>query len=366
MNFLVVFLILLPFIAQAQINTSCPWSMGSSLKLSKEKDKKVYLNADQVKEDLECLKLLIESHYVAKNHYPENVIPLRIKQMISASQSIYNTDLIEKIFKLHENIYDLHLGYNLLGSDFQFESTSKKLVKLKPELESERVYEIKDYVYFKPGDLYGELTAAQDNFIQFVHDHDKNLVLDLRQNGGGDDIFAFRLAEALFTPSQKIPQAKTTQVTSHLTNIGLCNAINLLGYRGYEEYCRSTYQSINGLSFDDVIQFGNEEEIEQKTGTRKSPFNSKIILIIDSGCASSCETIVEKLSAHPRARVIGQNTAGALHFSNPIMFQLPHSGILVRIPTLLHSYENDAPEGVGYTPDEKMDYIQLDNLNLKD
>ncbi|MGE3611731.1 MAG: hypothetical protein AB7I27_19225, partial [Bacteriovoracaceae bacterium] len=51
-----------------------------------------------------------------------------------------------------------------------------------------------------------------------------------------------------------------------------------------------------------------------------------------------------------------------LGFSNAMTFMLPNSGIVVRLPTLLHKYENDAPEGVGYAPNRELTYIDLQTL----
>ena len=60
--------------------------------------------------------------------------------------------------------------------------------------------------------------------------------------------------------------------------------------------------------------------------------------------------------------MIGENTRGALHFGNAATFMLPHSGILVHMPTRSEVYENDAPEGIGYTPDIISDVVDLDQL----
>jgi C-terminal processing protease CtpA/Prc len=92
-------------------------------------------------------------------------------------------------------------------------------------------------------------------------------------------------------------------------------------------------------------------------GKRETKFKSKIVLLIDSGCASSCETIVEKLSAHSYAILVGQNTMGALHFSNAVTFMLPNSDIITKVPTLFHKYEFDATEGEGYSPTIRLDFI---------
>ena len=47
---------------------------------------------------------------------------------------------------------------------------------------------------------------------------------------------------------------------------------------------------------------------------------------------------------------------------NAVSFVLPNSGIWVSLPSLRHDYENGAPEGFGYSPKIRTNYINLKSL----
>jgi C-terminal processing protease CtpA/Prc len=111
-----------------------------------------------------------------------------------------------------------------------------------------------------------------------------------------------------------------------------------------------------------MIHFVIEEKRNDYPGVRLTEYKSKIFLLIDQDCGSNCEVIVEKLTAHPKVTTVGANTIGALHYGNPITYVLPNSGILVYLPTRREVLENDAVEGIGYIPNIKTNYVDLNAL----
>lgn len=318
------------------------------------------LTSSEVKEDLECLKILFKNFYVAQMIYPEIDLIHRVDQEISRSQTTSSKDLMKRIFYLHKDMYDIHLSYELNWEPLKFEPLSKKEVTLSEDLNYDEIYNRSNYLYFRPGSLI-HFTAGQKSFIETISNSDKNIVLDVRGNGGGDDVFAFSLAEAVFTKEQIIPQTRL-QVTSLFQSIGFSLSLLIFEYDVAESYRKDVAQKVENLSLQELLPFQIQSETKKLVGKRSNPFKSKIVILTDGACASSCETIVEKLSAHPNVQIMGSNTAGALHFSNAMTYMLPHSGIVVKLPTLLHKYENDAPEGIGYKPDVEILNIDLNSI----
>lgn len=351
-------------LCSSAIAAECPWvnlrgaeMMAFDSDLSVDKP----LSKDDVESDLKCLKILFENFYVAQTFYGDDVLISRLNQGIKEAQDLSGQELMKKIFALHQGMTDVHLGYSLGEEEARFTTFNKKTVELSDELPYDVVHDMGDSLYFRPGSLIN-FSDEQKAFIELVGQTDKNLILDLRGNGGGDDDFAYALTEALFTPTQEIPLTKRHQVHSPLQRIGFSLTLLIHGYEVAEAYRRDVRDEVQSLPFKELLPFTMSEEMEDLKGKRKSAFKSKITLITDGDCASSCETIVEKLSAHPQTKVVGTNTSGALHFSNAVVFMLPHSGIVVRLPTLFHEYENDAPEGVGYAPDVETTYVDLKAL----
>lgn len=365
-TFLIAFQIVSIF-ATAQVLAACRWEkmlgekimrFDSDLSLNKE------LTANEVKEDLECLKIVLRDHYVAIDFYKDIPILTRLDEKIQNSYPSSSIDLIDNIFEIHDGAIDIHIAYSLWHSDYfkSFYKPNKANVKASEEFAKEKVLDLKGFIYFKPGDLRDTISKPQMDFVEFVRDNDKNLVIDMRGNPGGDDPFIDLLTETLFSQTQTVPKSYRYEVDSLFKRAGLCISLKVMGYSSANQYCDNIKSEIQGKTLEDVMSFSIVESGEEFFGRRKTDYQSKIKLLIDSGCASACETLVERLSWHPQVQVIGQNTAGALHFSNAIQIMLPNSGIIASIPTLLHTYENDAPEGVGYAPDIYLDYIDFDFL----
>lgn len=368
MKFLILFFISSIFSALSSANTQCPWQKlkGRDLiQFSYSDSSNNELSTLEVQEDLACLKILFENRYVGQDENPEINLIERLNQLSLQAVPMKSSQLIDLIYNLHNGIPDVHLGYQVYGISKRYRGPNKKQVQLNENLENEKIYNRKSFIYFKPAPILDpELTKAQSDLIEIVKNTDQNLVLDLRETNGGGGSFAEKMAENIFTPNQKIPQTKKRQVTSYLNYIG--HAVTARISYPDNSSVKKSYDSVKALienmNFQDLIPYTIHEETTTHKGQRLNSFKSKVFLLIDGTCASECETIVELLSAHPQVKLVGQNTDGALHFSNAVSFTLPHSGIWAQIPGQHHSYENNAVEGVGYSPSLITDFVELDKL----
>lgn len=343
----------------------CPWVKWKPLEILAFNYDDTFisdLTAQQVKEDLECLRIVLKDSYSLQKMLPQNPIINRLDKAINQAQPFSSLQFLDQIFSLHQGLSDLHLGYQGGGNSKRFVTENPIRVSIDEDLDSEKIYDRPNYAYFRPGRLLPELTSGQKDFISFVGVHDKNLVLDLRGNRGGDNIFGQSLVESIFSKNQAIPRSKTTQIIGHLQHIGLCISTRIIYGDAVKEFCDRVKEAVKDLSFQQLLTTTLEEKINVYSGLRSTPYQAQIFILTDSECASACETIVEKLGVHPMAKVIGAHTAGALHFGNAMSLKLPHSGIWIKIPTLLETYERDAPEGRGYEPDVATTHIELGKI----
>lgn len=344
--------------------SECPWL---------EKDARTLLNFDsdnsfdkpltkvQAEEDLDCLKIIIKNKYSGTDYFKNIDLLGRIENAKKLVEKLSSSELLSLIGEIHEGIVDAHLSYSIHDSSrLGFFSAKENLVELKQNFLEESVVEKEKYTYFKPGFLDSSLSEGKVKFINYIKKNDQNLVIDLRGNNGGDDEFAKHLVESLFTVDEHVPVTERIQVESLFQKAGFIISLMLHEYSGASEYYKQVSESLAGKKVSEVIPYTLDRYTQDFKGKRPVKFNSKIVLLIDSGCASSCETIVEKLSAHSNSILVGQNTMGALHFSNAVTFMLPNSGIITKVPTLFHRYEFDAPEGEGYSPSIRLDYIDLE------
>lgn len=343
---------------------ACPWANYQSVLQidSGRSTRSTPLSLQQVREDLACFRL-VANNYIYEYPSPPTRLLQRLSKLEDNAQEMNALELMQKLFALHEGYLDTHAGYQLQEQELSLEVPEKKTVSLKQNLAPEQIHELGKLKYFRPADFLGTPTPAQENFIETFSTAQGDWVLDLRGNGGGDDTFAHRLASALFTAAQPIPQERLIQRSSLFVYAGLLNSIRALDYRGYEETEQQVLDLLKSTTtLAELLPAEDSDDSEELLGTRSEPFTGTLTILVDGGCASSCETVLEKLNQHRRVKVVGQNTYGSLHYSNPALYQLPHSGILVRMPTLYHLYENGAVEGVGYVPDVLTSEIDLDRL----
>jgi hypothetical protein len=360
-------LLLCLFVAQSSFASHCPWLRASAENLASFDTDLSYdrsLDSRQVKEDLSCLKIIFENFYVGRLGYPGVDLIGRIEKEIStAGGATTSKDLMKRVFKLHKGMADIHLSYRLWSepeNTLTFKSSSK-IVALSEDLEEEKIIERAKYIYFKPGSLIS-FSKSQKSLINKVKSIDKNLVIDLRGNPGGENFFGFSLASALYMKGAKIPVAKRIQVHSVFQRIGFGVTLMMLGHEAAEDFWRSVKNEVRGKMFEQILPYELKTEQEIVIGERLTPFRSKVVLLTDGGCISACETIVEKLANLPNVRRLGANTAGGIHFSNSMTFMLPNSGIVANIPSLYYQYEADAPETVGYPVHEQTSLIDLDKI----
>lgn len=360
--FIVLVGVITPLIANA---TECPWVKQTGndlLNALHPSDKIVNLSQSQVKEDLSCLKIILSQYYAYHITYPENQIVARLENALINPQPVSNVDLLNQIFSFHEGFSDLHVSYQAAGMQKRFETQNPVAVKLSEDLIDDQIYERDQYTYFKPGKLLPSLTAGQSSFIKYISKDDRPLVIDLRGNRGGDNTFAFALIDVLFTKDQHVPGSIVTQVSGAIPYIGLCVSTSIIYGDEVKDFCNQVKEQFGSLQFSQLLSKKLEVEKRQFLGKREALYLSPIILITDSLCTSACETIVEKLSAHPNVKTIGAHTGGALHFGNAMSFLLPNSGIWLAIPSRAEVYENQAAEGIGYLPNVESNYVDLDTL----
>jgi len=343
----------------------CPWSNQTGADFAKidfSFEKVVSINADQVQQDLKCLRIILSTHYSLMLAEPNSQILARLDAAIKSAKPTTNSDLVEIIFKFHDGYPDRHLSYRGGGVIKQYSTIDPVKVNISEELLEEKIYIRSDFTYFKPGHLGTTLSEAQSEFIHYIQTYDKALVIDLRGNGGGSSALAQALAENLYTPTQPVPKATILQVESGLRDITQALSVRIILGEVGKKYLDYALAKWGGMRFPDLIKTEISRAEEKYYGKRSNPYESKIVIITDSGCLSACETIVEKMAGHPKVKFVGAHTGGALLYSNAMSITLPNSGIYIYIPSRLDVYETPIREGYGYNPTVKTMYIDLNRV----
>jgi hypothetical protein len=80
-------------------------------------------------------------------------------------------------------------------------------------------------------------------------------------------------------------------------------------------------------------------------------FDRPVYVLVDRGCASSCESTLDAFERHPEVITVGENTGGFIHFGNMGMAVLPRSGIVVQLATDFWKYDDGRYlEKIGIAP----------------
>ena len=207
------------------------------------------------------------------------------------------------------------------------------------------------------------LTSA---FFQIKNKGIKNLIIDLRNNEGGDEHQQIELISYLYNKPFKLYQ---NIYLSHLDFRPLKNVIierdtsNLL-YNNDDEYMRRINDNlwINNYDYSDNLMLKPPKD---------NVFTGKLYVLINGICFSSAADLVSDLKKTTEAVFVGEETGGA--YEGPtggdnIVIQLPNSKIMVRIsPNIQIGYMYQKhPIGRGVLPAHQIEYTIKDIVEGKD
>lgn len=198
----------------------------------------------------------------------------------------------------------------------------------------------------------------------------KNVILDLRTNGGGNSLHtSYFLANLYFlekdcneknTWKNLKKEMKTIDYNDDRTDLispPILQAENWLAKNVFSKN-KFIINEFNKrrkiLNKRNVrITYYAHKDIKSKSGNPK--FNGKLIILSGkNSCSSSEGTILEAKSIFSKTNQffqIGENTAGCYAYGNVWCYQLPNSGIALHLASFINASSDKCPEGFGIMPD---------------
>ena len=198
----------------------------------------------------------------------------------------------------------------------------------------------------------------------------KNIILDLRTNGGGNSLNTSKFLANLYFLEKDCSEEKS------LKNV--MREMKIIGNNGKKIslISPSILQAENWLernmfSQEKIIinEFKKRRKILNKKNLRikyyeydevnpkyiKPKFDGKLIILSGKNtCSSSEDTIFEAKNIFSNTRQffqIGENTAGCFAYGNVWCYQLNNSGIVLHLPSFINGNSDFSPEGIGIMPD---------------
>lgn len=179
-----------------------------------------------------------------------------------------------------------------------------------------------------------------------------NLIIDCRGNGGGSDITFFPLQPFVYTGPV---EGYTSQVYATANNIEKYE--RLAQDESFPKLYRANFKRQARKMQRKQGQFvGKCRTFTQKVKP-VGPNPQRVAVLIDGGCASSCEQFVYYARQSKRVTLIGQNTAGILDYGNLHNLDFPCGGFNLAYPTTRSCRIDNGQglDGVGIPPDLRVE-----------
>lgn len=159
-------------------------------------------------------------------------------------------------------------------------------------------------------------------------------MIDLRGNEGGSDSYAVEWLAGL--TQGPLVGYRMSRLDSEVTRQGIVN--------------ENTCALAEGIADDEArrdveerLAYGNRVVAEAERGAKPvyawierqrsaegkapSPLAAPLVVLVDRGCASACESFVLHARQLPRAIVVGESTAGVGAFAEVLVYRLPATGL---------------------------------------
>jgi hypothetical protein len=194
------------------------------------------------------------------------------------------------------------------------------------------------------------------------------IIMDLRGNSGGYTLYFDQWAKDLFQGSKTMGvrvrlvsettlQAKINEATDQWSRPG--NAPRLAA----STTARGAAGLASLVAFGAIRRGAKLRRVERYSwslaGGAEHPFAGKMLMIVDRGCASACETALQTAREAFDAVVVGTNTQGVHTFIEPCPYRLPKSGLVVHVAGKMQDPawldRGELREGRGFVPDVWID-----------
>lgn len=302
-----------------------------------------------------------------RNDY-KHLYPLIVK---TVQDNIYSTEALQnkqwkkfqkEIEELCENAHDdieLFLGFNILAQKLPFSHLSFSIFSIE-ELDSDEAGSIQKSVIFEEknnttaylriknfSSSQKELATILPKIVENAAF--KNLIIDLRDNGGGGINAAFELAKYIVSEDMEVGYFPT----------------NKLNYSGFQP---ELFKTLPALQPKSTAEFGND--LKTSPGVKlifRKPvnkvFTGDIYVLTNGRTASTCEPMVYALKKNKRALIIGEKTYGGMLAASPFVVSGKY---IVMVPIAdFFTYDGVRLDRVGVNPDIEVKSEDAENKVLE-
>ena len=376
------------------------------------------LTKEQVMEDFECFKYILENAYSGRDYFNEHVKSVdecyaSILDFINSHDHINTMDMMRIYYETFKDvIFDAHFKFFVLDEVIEFYKHRNayfadiKIEKIADKyiISSSKVDEIKvnDVITCSADNLFPTLSPkGRELYLYGVFTFDTPETVDIIVNDNKLSIPVHRCRASEYThPSneyithtvqyginvvttptfvynknnyEKIASSmyehgeKLKNENDVIWNI-MANGGGTTGYpekfiEGLNEY--SNYKNMIAVLHSHVIDSNYKSDdgkyyreweywLNTQDDKTKSKFDGTLYVLINSGNASSGECAIDHARNVKKCVTIGENTMGCGTFGETISYELPHTRMIMQVASKIFLVEN-FKEGEGFLPDYWVD-----------
>ena len=212
-----------------------------------------------------------------------------------------------------------------------------------------------------------------DDFFQ-KHKDKNYLVIDLRQNPGGDGRWGFFVLDHLMESPYMTGQRFDFRISREFAELNYYDR-NMTYYNKriprllwWFPPLRSLHHSywMDRVCQAKIGEYAEEHESYQTPDPGKAKFKGKTYLLVSHFTNSAAVVFSAIFKSNKLGTIVGQETGGRETFtSDPISIQMPNSRLMASIPVAILALPGNNPDR-GVLPDVEVEYSLEDVMNYKD
>lgn len=295
--------------------------------------------------------------YLPQDGYEDNVNYIRLSanfpyfhRNVFGIYKSYSVQYIDSLGRKMTTFVPLFgISQDTLKKIKDFPPVKQKQITRKEKLENHRSLQMQDGTAVMTINTFAGgkhiKSFLRQSFRSIKKNNIKNLVIDIRTNGGGD-ISNY----VLLTKYIRNTPFKVADTTASIAK----------GFAPYNKYIKSSFINNLGLLFltkkraDNRYHFGYWERNTIKPKT-KNHFKGDVYVLINGLTFSASTLFSHAVKGQSNVTLIGENTGGGWHGNSGIIIPdiiLPNTKIKVRLPFFrLVQYDHVAKNGTGVVPD---------------
>ena len=314
---------------------------------TKSKAPDTKLTADQVRHEVSVFARILINVYCGWPFHQEMLKRQILKTLIDIYKNAHDmtsAELLEKLRPTIEIIPDNHINLRMVGYDMGVRSKlHKPRIDVGTNLANRKKFHVEqrgDIGIIAVPTLSGWSGKEADVFEQqwrAMLPNVQNVIIDLRNNGGGNNRHTDKIAEYIL--GQSCPNARKEIVRNNP------DAKRVHGF-----YPERIGNKMDTKSSQDPVTI-NDYTTQPAPKIVQNMTMGAVYILTNRGVSSSAEMFIFRMKYYPKTKIIGTNTNGCEVYGFNLYLLLPHTHMKFTIGAMYRELEIENFETNGFEPD---------------